>query len=101
MHSRSDNLEIITCKETDEVIKELFETLFSRYQTCLEKSIKGSNFIFEGADLLYYKCSKISLNYDGLYIDSLNWIKSKKAAMRPKKYWWWICSKYCNKCTIS
>ena len=40
--------------------------------------MKGSEFIFDYAHLLYYKSHKISLNRGGLYIDSPDWIKNKK-----------------------
>ena len=30
---------------------------------------------------LYYKCHKINLNRGGSYIDSLDWIKNKKATI--------------------
>ena len=32
--------------------------------------MKGSDFIFNCANLLYFKCHKINLNRDGSYIDS-------------------------------
>ena len=32
MHSKSDNIEIIIGKETEELRKKLFESLLSRYQ---------------------------------------------------------------------
>lgn len=68
-------------KETDECIKELFEWL-SRYQMGLEELRKSSNFVVICADLLYYKCYKISLKCGVLYIDSPNWIK------KYKLIWW-------------
>ena len=44
--------------ESDEVIKALFDSLKNRYQNNLE-SIKGSKFVFDYAQLLYYTgCSK-------------------------------------------
>ena len=33
--------------------------------------------------MLYYKCHKINLNRGGLYIDSSDWIKNKKATINP------------------
>ena len=36
----------------------------------LEESIKGSEFVFDAADLLHYKCHKITLNHSELDIDS-------------------------------
>ena len=63
--------------KADEVIEELFESLLSRYQIGLEKSMKRSDFIFNCVHLLRYKCYKINLNHDGSYIDSSDWIKNK------------------------
>ena len=64
-------------KETDEVIKELFESLLSRYQIDSKESMKGINFVFDCTDLLHYKRHKISFNSGGSYIDSLDWVKVK------------------------
>ena len=44
--------------------------------------MRGSNFVFEG--LLFYSLHKISLNGDGSYIDSTDWIKHKKGTINPK-----------------
>ena len=46
MHSNSDNIEFMIHDDADEVIEELFESLLNRYQTGLETSMRGSNFIF-------------------------------------------------------
>ena len=43
------------------------------------ESIKGSEFVFDYVQLLYYKCHKKYPNSDGLYVDSPKWIKNKKA----------------------
>ena len=45
--------------------------------------MKGSEFVFDYLRSLYYKCYKINLNRGGLYIDSHDWIKNKKAAIDP------------------
>ena len=45
--------------------------------------IKGSEFVFDYVHLLYYKCHKINLNRGGSYINSTDWIKSKKATINP------------------
>ena len=57
MHSKSDNMEIIINDKADEII-ELFQSLLSRYQIGLETSMKGSDFVFDCVNLLYYKCQK-------------------------------------------
>ena len=68
--------------ETDEVIKELFDSLKSRCQNNLEL-IKVSEFVFDYVHLLYYKCHKINPDRGGSYIHSPDWIKSKKATINP------------------
>ena len=70
MHSKSDNIEILIGNETDEIIAELFESFLQKYQEGLEKLMRGSKFVFDSVDLLYYKLHKISLNRGGSYIDS-------------------------------
>ena len=82
MHSKSDNIEIMINDEADEVIKELFDSLKNRYQNNLE-SMKGSKFVFEYVQSLYYKYHKIHSNYGGLYIDSPDSIKSREATINP------------------
>ena len=46
--------------------------------------MRGSEFIFDIVDLLYYNLNKISLSRGGSYIDSAKWIKNKKATISPK-----------------
>ena len=53
MHSKTDNIEIIINDEADEVIKELFDSLKNNFE-----SMKGSEFVFDYVQLLYYKCHK-------------------------------------------
>ena len=71
MHSKSDN-------KSGEVIVKLFNWLLNKYQSNLETSMRGSDFIFDYVHLLYYKYHKINLDFEESYIDSLDWIKIKK-----------------------
>ena len=43
--------------------------------------MKGTAFVFNYVQLLYYKCHKINTNRGGSYIDSAKWIKNKKATI--------------------
>ena len=70
--------------ETDEIIEGLFESLLERYQGGLEESMRGSEFIFDSIDALYYDLNIISLNRGGSCIDSPEWLKNKKATINPK-----------------
>ena len=71
MYSKSDNVEIMINDQAEEDIKE---------------SSKGSKFVFDYVDLLYYKYHKSNLNRGRSYIDSQD--KNKKAIINPinKKY---------------
>ena len=46
--------------------------------------MRGSEFEFDGVNLLYYDFNKISLNRGGSYIESAKWIKDKKSTINPK-----------------
>ena len=78
MHFKSNDSEIMINDKADEVIKELFESLFSRYLIGLEAKMKRSDFIFDYVDLLYYKCYKIISKHGGSYIDYASLIKKKQ-----------------------
>ena len=45
--------------------------------------MKRREFVFDYVHLLYYKCHKTNGNCGGLYIDSPDWIKNRKAAINP------------------
>ena len=47
MCRKSDNIELMMCSETDEIIEERFESLLQSYWEGLEKSIRGSEFVFD------------------------------------------------------
>ena len=83
MHSKGDNIEIIINDEAEDVMTELFDSLIKNYQIGLEKTMRGNGFIFDCVHLLYHKCHKINLNHGRSYIDSHDWIKSKKATINP------------------
>ena len=65
MRTKNDNIEIMMGGETDEIIAGRFISLLQRYQEGLEESMKGSEFIFESVDLLYYHLQKTSLKRIG------------------------------------
>ena len=80
----SDNEEIRSGNETDDIIKELFKAFLNNYQK--EKTIlrKGSNFLYESVDLLSYSFHKISLKRGKSYIKSPEWVINKRATINPK-----------------
>ena len=50
----------------------------------IKSSIRGSNFILDSVQHMYYKCHKINSKRGGLYIVSLDQIKNKAATINPK-----------------
>ena len=59
MRSKSDNIAIMRGSEKDEIIEELFKTILQKYQEGLEESMKGSEFIFDSANVLNYGLNKL------------------------------------------
>ena len=84
MHTKSDNTEIMFGSDTNEVIIELFKSFLQRYQEGLQEKMRGSDFAFEGVNLMYYDFNKISLNRGGSYTALAKWIKDKKSTINPK-----------------
>ena len=72
MPSYGDNIEIKNNDIVDKVVQELFQSLISKYENDLEKSIKGSGFIFDCIHVLNCKCHKVNLKLGRSYIDSPN-----------------------------
>ena len=83
MHTKSDTIEIMIGGDTNEVIEELFKSLLQKYQENLEEKMRGSEFVFDGVNVLYYDLNKINLNRGGPYIVSPAWRKNKKAPINP------------------
>ena len=84
MHTKSDNLEIMIGSDANDVIKDHFRSLLQGYQENLEEKMKGSEFDFDGVNVLHYDLNKISLDRGVSHIDSPEWIKNKKATINPK-----------------
>ena len=61
IYAKSHNAEIMEGDETDEIIEELFESLLQNYQKNLEEPMRGSEFIPNSIDLLYYHLHKVGL----------------------------------------
>ena len=82
--SKSDNVEITMGSETDDIIKELFESFFKKYQEKLDEKVKDGKFVFEIVDLLYYSLRKTTLRRGKSYIKSSKWLKNKRATINSQ-----------------
>ena len=56
MYIQSDNIEILIGNETDDIINDLFESLF-KYKKRLETKMKGDEFVLTA--LIYYSIASI------------------------------------------
>ena len=70
MHLNTDNIKFTSYSEVNEVVNKIFRSLRSKYQESLETSMKGSNFVFDLVQLMYYKCHKVNFKRGGSYLDS-------------------------------
>ena len=85
MHSTSVNIKFTPYNNENEVVNELFDLLRLKYQDNLNTSMRGSDFIFDSVQPMYYKCHKVNYKRGGSYIDSPNWIKNKKKQQQIQK----------------
>ena len=84
MHSKSDNVEIMSGRSTDIIVDELINSFKQRYQEGLENRMRGSSYVFNHVKLLEYNLHKISLSRGSSYIPTLQWIANKKCTINPK-----------------
>ena len=101
IYIKSEALKIFMGSDTNDVIDRLFNTLLQvpkcrfystfqsaqevRFQSAQETSKKrGSEFIPDSVELLYYHFQRIDIIRAESYIMSPDWIASKKATINPK-----------------
>ena len=65
VHAKSDNVEIILGSKANEIIEELLRSFLQRYQEELEESMRGSEFVLDSVDALYYDLNKLNLSRGG------------------------------------
>ena len=84
LHNKSGDAEIIISKDTDEIIREIFDLLLDRFQAGLEQSMEGTGFVLNIVDELHYNSHTINLKCVGSYTDSFEWVRSKKSYNKQK-----------------
>ena len=70
MYSRSTPEEIMSGSETEEIMEKLIKSLLQKYQDNLQNKMKGSDFIFNGVNYLFYDLNRITISKGGSYIES-------------------------------
>ena len=85
MSSAREPVEIFMVSDAEDVIDTLFNTILQRFQQAQETSNdKGSEFIPESVELLYYYFQKINIRRAESYIMSPNQLVNKGASINPK-----------------
>ena len=84
MYTRSTPEEIIIGSETEEVAENLIMSILQKYQDNLQNKMKGSDFIFNGINYLYYDLNRITISKGGSYIESPKCLKDKKFCINQK-----------------
>ena len=85
-HSRNNNIKFTSYNDANKIVDELGDSLWSRIHGNLKTSMRGSDFIYNSLQLMYFKCHKVNFRRGGWNIDSPDWIKRKKE--KSKKYRW-------------
>ena len=80
----SDNEEIRSGNEADDILKGFLNFFLNNYLTEEELLKNGSSFVFESVDLLPYHIDKTSLKRGKSYIKSAEWVINKRATINPK-----------------
>ena len=60
MYTRSDNIEIMFGDDNDDIIEQLFESLLQKYEENLQNKMRGSEFEFDGVNLLFMILTKLA-----------------------------------------
>ena len=85
MYSKPDNFKIMMGANTNEIIRNVFNSLLRRCQVGLQKSMRGSEFVFDYVESLNYIFHKIDMKRSESYTETPDWIKKKKAIINVKK----------------
>ena len=84
IYTRSDPKEFMNGSETEEIIESLCRSLLQKYQDNLNEKMRGSDFIFNEINYLFYDFNRVSISKGGSYIESPKWLKDKKSTINQK-----------------
>ena len=85
IYTKSEPEEIFMGSNTEDFIDKLFNTLLQRFQNAQETSNeRGSEFIPDSVELLYYHFQRTDIRRAESRIVSPDWKASKKATTNPK-----------------
>ena len=83
-YTRSDHEEFMNGSETEGIIESLYRSLLQKYQNNLNEKMRGSDFIFNRINYLFYDFNRVSISKGRSYIESPKWLKDKKSTKNQK-----------------
>ena len=84
MYTRNISEEFMSGSETEEITEKLIMSLLQKYQDNLQNKMRGSDFIFNGVNYLFYDFNRITISKGGSYIESPKCLKDKKCTINQK-----------------
>ena len=84
LYFKTKKVEIMMGSDTDQTVKQLFESIMQKYKELIEHSAKISGLVLQDIELTEYDINKITINRVGSYIESPEWLKSKNCTINPQ-----------------
>ena len=84
MYTKNIFEEFMTGSETEEITEKLIMSLLQKYQDNLQNKMRGSDFVFDAINCIYYDFDRITISKGGSYIESPKWLKDKKCTINQK-----------------
>ena len=84
MYTKSICEEFMIGSETAEITEKLIMSLLQKYQDNLQNKMRGSDFVFDAINCIYYDFNRITISKGRSYIESPKWLKDKKCTINIK-----------------
>ena len=81
---RSDNIICLPSSNTIDILDQLLASLYEKYQQDLKITHASSSFIFENVEECNIPFNKTDFRRGASYIETPNWLQSKKSTINPK-----------------
>ena len=83
-YTKSENIKCLPSSNTEDLLNELLASLYEKFKEDLRLCHTSSSFVYESIEELNIHFHKVDLQRGASYINTPNWIKTKKATINPK-----------------
>ena len=84
MYTKSICEELMIGSATEKITEKLIMSLLQKYQDNLQNKMRGSDFVFDAINCIYYDFNRITISKGGYYIEPPKWLKDKKCTINQK-----------------